>query len=102
VARAFADEHVVVDACERNAEGAVRFAFAHLVLACERRRHRSSVVLTSSMPVFDAAATAVLEQIARSLWGFKPNLMPHIVEQRGPVSALSWFVRNMPKYEGTL
>jgi hypothetical protein len=46
-------------------------------------------------------ATAILSGVAKRLWGFAPNLMPQIVEQNGPVSALYWFVRNMPRYEQT-
>ena len=44
-------------------------------------------------------ATVALEAVGKRLWGFKPNLMRHIVEQRGAFYALIWFVTNMPKYE---
>lgn len=47
-------------------------------------------------------AVNVLEQIGHGLWGFKPNLMRHIVEQHGAVNSIFWFVRNMPTYENTL
>ena len=40
--------------------------------------------------------------IGSALWGFKPNLMRHIVEQHGALRSLGWFVRNMPSYERTL
>ena len=47
-------------------------------------------------------ATKFLEMIGSALWGFKPNLMRHIVEQHGALRSLGWFVRNMPSYERTL
>ena len=47
-------------------------------------------------------AQTILETIGNTLWGFKPNLMKHIVDQHGAGSSLAWFVRNMPKYENTL
>jgi hypothetical protein len=46
-------------------------------------------------------ATVTLETVARKLWGFTPNLMPHIVDQRGAGSAIWWFLSNMPRYEKT-
>lgn len=46
--------------------------------------------------------TDLLETIGSVLWGFKPNLMKHIVEQYGTWPSLTWFVRNMPTYEKTL
>jgi hypothetical protein len=50
----------------------------------------------------DRFAVAVLEGIAKRLWGFSPRLMPVIVEQLGGVRALGWFAANMPRYERTL
>ena len=50
----------------------------------------------------DRLAVRVLEGIGRQLWGFPPRLMGPIVAQLGPLSALAWFVRNMPRYERTL
>jgi hypothetical protein len=47
-------------------------------------------------------AQNLLEMVGQGLWGFKPNLMQHIVEQHGAISSLSWFVKNMPKYEKIL
>ena len=52
--------------------------------------------------VSDRLATRVLERIGRQLWGFPPRLMGPIVAHLGPVSALAWFVGNMPRYERTL
>jgi hypothetical protein len=69
---------------------------AGLALAGVARGHENRRV-----QFLNRMATAVLSGVAKSLWGFAPNLMPHIVEQKGPVSALSWFVRNMPRYEQT-
>jgi hypothetical protein len=54
------------------------------------------------MKIFTQVAINLLEMIGKGLWGFKPNLMRHIVEQHGAVSALSWFVQNMPTYKKTL
>ena len=44
----------------------------------------------------------VLESIGQHLWGFKPRLMAHIVEQHGGLAALRWFAGNMPRYERLL
>ena len=44
----------------------------------------------------------LLEMIGKYLWGFKPNLMQHIVDQHGAIKSLSWFIQNMPAYEKTL
>ncbi len=46
--------------------------------------------------------TAALEQVGKRLWGFKPNLMEDIVDQHGSGTSLSWFARNMPRYERIL
>ena len=48
------------------------------------------------------AAVWALEAVGLSLWGFRPNLMAHFVEQRGGWAALAWFASNMPKYERIL
>lgn len=47
-------------------------------------------------------STFLLEKIGQHLWGFKPRLMAHFVNQKGPVSSLSWFARNMPTYQRIL
>lgn len=52
-------------------------------------------------PVGQRAATTALRRVAKGLWGFEPNLMPGIVEQEGALGGISWFVRNMPRYEST-
>ena len=54
------------------------------------------------MNISDRIAQNILETIGKGLWGFRPNLMQHIVAQHGAGSSLSWFVRNMPTYEKTL
>jgi len=54
------------------------------------------------MKIFDRIAQNLLEIIGKRLWGFKPNLMQHIVEQHGAGQSLLWFVQNMPTYEKTL
>lgn len=47
-------------------------------------------------------AVNLLEGIGRKPWGFPPLLMPFIVDQLGPMRAILWFLRNMPRYERTL
>lgn len=47
-------------------------------------------------------AKFLLENIGQYLWGFKPQLMSHFVEQYGSVSSVIWFARKMPKYERIL
>ncbi|TQM09026.1 hypothetical protein [Pseudonocardia kunmingensis] len=50
----------------------------------------------------DRLAVRLLEGLGRQLWGFPPRLMAHIVADQGAVGAVSWFARNMPRYERTL
>jgi hypothetical protein len=50
----------------------------------------------------DRFAVRVLEGIGQRLWGFPPRLMAPIVAQLGPLRALGWFARNMPRYERTV
>ncbi len=47
-------------------------------------------------------ATSVLEGFANHLWGVRPGLMAHFVDQKGSIAALAWFVRHMPRYERIL
>lgn len=47
-------------------------------------------------------AVAVLERIGTLLWGFPPRLMAPIVQELGPLRALWWFGRHLPRYELTL
>jgi len=47
-------------------------------------------------------ATTLLEGFANRLWGVKPGLMAHFVDQHGSAPALAWFVRHMPRYERIL
>lgn len=47
-------------------------------------------------------AVFILESIGQMLWGFKPSLMAHIVEQKGAVKSVVWFARNMPRYQRIL
>ena len=54
------------------------------------------------MNIFTETAIRLLELLGQALWGFKPNLMRAIGEQHGAVKALTWFVRNMPRYEKTV
>lgn len=48
------------------------------------------------------AATAILEMVGNQLWGVKPRLMVHFVDQHGAGGALLWFLRHMPRYERIL
>ena len=50
----------------------------------------------------DRLAVRLLEGLGRQMWGFPPRLMAHIVADQGAVAAVSWFARNMPRYERTL
>jgi hypothetical protein len=52
--------------------------------------------------VLESTAAWLLESVGRKLWGFAPRLMPVIAQSLGGVGALSWFARNMPRYESTL
>ena len=56
----------------------------------------------AELTVVGRAGQATLEQIGKSLWGFKPRLMQDIVAQHGPVKSVGWFARNMPTYERIL
>lgn len=47
-------------------------------------------------------AVNILESVGNSLWGFRPLLMKDIVDINGGWKSLTWFVRNMPKYEKIL
>ena len=47
-------------------------------------------------------AVFILESIGQILWGFKPNLMAHIVKQNGAVRSVSWYASNRPRYQGIL
>lgn len=50
----------------------------------------------------DRLAVRLLEGLGIRLWGFPPRLMSYLVAEMGPVRALVWFARNMPRYERTL
>ena len=64
---------------------------------CRTRDSVSELNTLSQRP-----AVWALEAVGLSLWGFRPNLMAHFVEQRGGWAALAWFASNMPKYERIL
>jgi hypothetical protein len=53
-------------------------------------------------PGLDRLAVRLLEGLGERLWGFPPRLMAYIVDDLGAVGAVSWFARNMPRYEYTL
>jgi hypothetical protein len=50
----------------------------------------------------DRLAVRLLEGLGERLWGFPPRLMAYVVDDLGAVGAVSWFARNMPRYERTL
>jgi hypothetical protein len=50
----------------------------------------------------ERVVTAVLERMCRTLWGFAPRAIPHVVHQMGPVRALAWSVASLPRYLWTL
>jgi len=64
---------------------------------CRTRDSVSQLNTLSQRPAIWA-----LEAVGLSLWGFRPNLMAHFVEQRGGWAALTWFASNMPKYQRIL
>jgi hypothetical protein len=41
----------------------------------------------------DRGAVRVLGELARRRWGFSPNIVPHLVEQLGPIRAVRWALR---------
>ena len=49
----------------------------------------------------DRLGVRLLERLGQELWGFPPRLMAPIVAELGAVGALTWFARNMPRYERT-
>jgi hypothetical protein len=46
----------------------------------------------------DRVAVRLLEAITRQHWGFAPAILPHLVEQLGPVRAARWMRRNGRRY----
>ena len=48
---------------------------------------------------FGRIATWVLRQISKRKWGIEAVIMPVIVRQLGPLSAIRWMSKNIPKYE---
>ena len=60
----------------------------------------TSTIETPSAPWFPGRATTtrLLESVTERMWGFRPNLMPYIVEEKGPLRAMWWTLRTMPRY----
>lgn len=54
------------------------------------------------MNVSNKVSAWLLEMIGQTLWGLRPNLMKDIVQQHGAMTSLSWFAKNMPRYEKIL
>lgn len=44
----------------------------------------------------------VLQWCCRRMWGYRPAMIPHIVECKGAGGALRWFASNMPRYLTTM
>lgn len=51
---------------------------------------------------FRATAVFLIESFCEQLWGFKPNFIRPLVNQKGALRSLFWFAPNMLKYEGIL
>jgi hypothetical protein len=47
----------------------------------------------------DRTAVRLLEAITHRYWGFAPKILPHLVEQLGPVQAARWMRRNTRRYK---
>jgi alkylhydroperoxidase family enzyme len=47
----------------------------------------------------DRVAVRLLEAITRQHWGFAPAILPHLVEQLGPIRAARWMRRNTRRYK---
>ena len=47
-------------------------------------------------------SVAILQGLTTMLWGHPPLLLPEIVEHLGGAGALSWFLKNLPRYESLM
>ena len=47
-------------------------------------------------------AIGLLEALWNGLWGFPPHFTAPVVDELGPVGALTWFAWHMPRYQRTL
>jgi len=50
----------------------------------------------------DRVAVRLLEAITHQHWGFAPAILPHLVEQLGPIRAARWMRRNSRRYRRAL
>ena len=50
----------------------------------------------------DQVGVGALSAISNRLWDLRANLMADIVDQHGSIGAMTWFARNMPRYERIL
>jgi hypothetical protein len=55
-----------------------------------------------SPTIAERVSTRILYAITERKWGFPAVLMPMIVQNFGPIGALRWLGKNMPRYEQTL
>jgi hypothetical protein len=46
--------------------------------------------------------TTVIWAMCRTLWGFSPRMIPHVVHTMGPLRAAMWFASHFPRYLWTL
>ncbi|MCW2718131.1 MAG: hypothetical protein QOG20_3319 [Pseudonocardiales bacterium] len=46
----------------------------------------------------DRVVTGMLDAMCRRMWGFPARMMPVAVDRMGPLPALRWFARNMPRF----
>lgn len=56
----------------------------------------------ASYNLFQAPTIFLIETFYEQLWGFRPNLIPSFVKQKGALRSLFWFIKNTLKYESTL
>ena len=46
--------------------------------------------------------TSVVQACCRQLWGFSPAVIAGVVQDKGPLRSLMWFIANMPRYLTTM
>jgi hypothetical protein len=46
--------------------------------------------------------TSVVQACCRQLWGFSPAVIAGVVQDKGPLRSLLWFIANMPRYLTTM
>jgi hypothetical protein len=46
--------------------------------------------------------TSLVQACCRRLWGFSPAVIAGVVQDKGPLGSLLWFIANMPRYLVTM